>query len=99
MALSERVAVNPDHLRGNDGTVRNAMMVWSARNGPVLYNPWQSLFFALKRDFQLRDEESTPGESQQELARRIRRYYNEIQQELHGPVSYTHLTLPTSPKV
>ena len=85
MALSERAAVNPEDLRGTDGTVRRALELWSCRNGPVPYNAWQSVFFELIRDHDAQDEGKEPGETQAAKQKRIRKLYNEIQEELHGP--------------
>ena len=44
IASSEKAAANPDRLRGNDGTVRNAMSLWSSRIGPVAHNIWLSVY-------------------------------------------------------
>jgi len=84
-SVVERVVVNPDHLIGHDGTVKTALEMWSSRAGPVKYNPWQSVYWSLIRDFGLEDVERVPGESQKDVAARIRRYFEEIQTELHGP--------------
>ena len=84
MAMSERVVINPDHLEGNDGTVAMAMQLWSSRNGPVKYNMWQSLYFALCREGYV--DAAEPGqESLAERHKRIRELYYTIQEELHGP--------------
>ena len=85
MASSESVVVNPDHLIGGHGTVRQALMLWSSRNGPVRYNTWQSLYFALLRDFAMTDEESPEGETSSDRQRRLRGLYHSIQEEVWGP--------------
>ena len=62
-ASQERVVVEASHLEGGDGTVLTGLRLWSASNTAVTYNRWQSLFFALIRDFKLTDTEAQPGES------------------------------------
>ena len=83
MASSGKVAVNPEHLEGNDGTVYHGLQLWSCWNGPVQYNAWQSVYFSLIRDFKLKDE-APMGETQAEKQARIRAMYNEIQGENYG---------------
>ena len=85
MASSERATINPEDLRDGDGTLRRALELWSCRNGPVQYNQWQSVFFALVREYGVRDEEAFSGETQPEKQQRIREMFNEIQESLHGP--------------
>ena len=90
MTSSEKMTVNPEHLRGNDGTVRNALELWSSRNGPIGYNPWVSLYWSLLRDHGLTDQggnyEAVRKEmDRQDRARRIQQYYTEIHEEVHGP--------------
>ena len=83
MALSEPVVINPDHVAEGDGTIQNAMQLWSCRNGPVNYNKWQSVYFALRRQG-LRDPERPDDESQAQLQKRLRTMYDQIQEEFHG---------------
>ena len=85
MASSERIIVNPEHLRDGNGTLRRALELWSCRNGPVQYNQWQSVFFALIMEHGMEDEEALPGESQSGRQKRIRGMHQEIQEALHGP--------------
>ena len=85
MASSGRVVVNPEDLRGGDGTIRRALELWSCRNGPIRYNEWQSLFFGLIREHGFEDDEAPSGESKAARGLRIRVMYNEIQEEFHGP--------------
>ncbi len=83
MALSDRVVVDPEQLVDGDGTVAVALQLWSSRNGPVMYNAWQSLYSQLiKAGFE--DEEAAEGESAKEKQALISRMYKEIQ-EVHGP--------------
>ena len=84
-ASQERVVVEASHLEGGDGTVLTGLRLWSASNTAVTYNRWQSLFFALIRDFKLTDTEAQPGESQEERQTRVRSSWNFIQGEIHGP--------------
>ncbi len=90
MAASDKVEVNPEHLLGGDGkpatTLQMAMTVWSRKNGPVTYNKWQSLYFALIR-MDYKDElpaemRTVPPQAGQQA--RIRQLYNDIQREVHG---------------
>ena len=82
MAASGRaMIVNPDHISGSDGTLQMALRLWSVRNEPVQYNRWQSVFFALIRDHGCRDEGAPPGETPSQRQTRIRRMYQEIQEE------------------
>ena len=89
MASTGKVAVNPEHLRGHDGTVRNALMMWSCRVGPVTHNVFVSVYWSLVRDFDIPDEGKTfsdiVNEDQKVRNARIRKYYQEISEELHGP--------------
>ena len=84
MASIERITVDPAQLEGCDGTLYHAMTLWSAANGPVKYNAWQSLYFKLIRDFSYQDTHARTGESQQERQVRIREWYEAIQTDLHG---------------
>ncbi len=84
MATAEQVVVNPDHLSGGDGTIETAMRLWSARNEPVTYNKWQSLYFQLrKKDYS--DEAKVVGETPKQLQVRLLESYRRIQEEIHGP--------------
>ena len=90
MALSEKVVVRPEDISGNDGTVPSALRMFSARRGPVTYNPWQSAYYSLLRDFKMVDEDLSEQEVQvygpaAARQRRISKLFNEIQAELHGP--------------
>ena len=82
---ANQVAVNPEHLEGGDGTIRMAMTLWSSRNGPCIYNQWQSLYFQLRKRPEMSDHEVRGIETQQELQVRLRKMFREISEELHGP--------------
>ena len=64
MALSGRATIQQSDIIGVvDGTVRSALKCWSRRVGPVPYNDWQSVFFALIREHSLTVEGSVVGET------------------------------------
>ncbi len=84
MATAEQVVVNPDHLLGGDGTIETAMRLWSARNSPVTYNKWQSLYFYLRKN-DYSDDAKVVGETQKQLQVRLLESYQKIQEEIHGP--------------
>ncbi len=63
MAPGGRVEIDPDDLQNGDGTLRLAMKLWCAKHGPVQYNAWQLVFFALMRDHGYVDLEAPEGES------------------------------------
>ena len=65
--------------------MRRALELWSCRNGPVRYNQWQSVYFALLRDQHATDEGAPLNENMAERQRRIRALYLEIQEAVHGP--------------
>ena len=90
MAMSEKVVVKPEDIAGHDGTVPSALRMFSARRGPVTYNPWQSAYYALLREYKMVDEDPSDQEVQvyglaTAKQRRVNALYNEIQAELHGP--------------
>ena len=63
MAGSDKVAINVEHLKDNDGTVVSGLEMWSSRNPPVTYNSWQSLYFQLIGAHGLIDAEAPGGET------------------------------------
>ena len=90
MALSEKVVVKPEDIAGHDGTVPGALRMFSARRGPVTYNPWQSAYYALLREYKMVDVDPSEQEVQvyglaTAKQRRVSALYHEIQAELHGP--------------
>ena len=84
MASAGSILVDPDHLAGGDGTVTEAMRLWSCRTDPVQYNEWQSLYFHLVRAG-YSDAEAPEDESAKDRQARIGRMCREIQEEIHGP--------------
>ena len=80
MAQSGRVNINPEDLRGGNGTMRRALELWSCRHGPVQYNQWQSVYFALIREHGYVDEEAAVGELPSTRQGRIRGMFHEIQE-------------------
>ena len=90
MASSERAQVDPEDIRDANGTVRTELEMWSRANGPVTYNKWQSVYFALLREHGLQDDEVQENESMGDKQKRIRDLYRVIQGAVHGP---DHLAL------
>ena len=84
-ANMEKVVLNPEHIQGCEGSIQSAMEFWSARNGPTVYNVWQSLYWQLCKRPELIDEGKSEGEAPAGRQRRIRALYNEVQEKLHGP--------------
>ena len=84
MASSERVVFSSGEHPDGDGTLRTALEQWSVQNGPVMYNAWQSVFFQLRRNKDLVDEDEVPREVLSGKQVRILRLYNEIQGVVHG---------------
>ena len=56
MTTSERVVVEASTLTDGDGTLRNAMQLWSIQVGAAQYNAWQSAYFQMIRNHGLVDE-------------------------------------------
>ena len=71
---NEKAIITRDDIVGSDGTVREALLLWNARKGPVIYNVFVSAFFALQRDFGHVDAEAHLGETQAEKRKRIVRW-------------------------
>ena len=82
---SEKATITFDDIDGSDGTVRDALQLWNARKGPVIYNVFQSAFYALQRDLGAVDAEAYLGESLTLKQQRILSMFNEIQTANHGP--------------
>ena len=81
-------SIDPEDIRGHDGTVRSAMTLWSSRNGPVLYNKWQSLYFLLSRaPYNLEDPDApmSADGTRKDVQKSISLSYVEVQENLHGP--------------
>ena len=85
VASNERAVIDQQDLEGSDGTLRQALRLWNARQGPVIYNQWMSAFFAMTRDFKMEDTDRPPEETQSAKQKRISAMFHEIQTELHGP--------------
>ena len=67
-----------------DSSVLGGMERFSAKEGPVKFQMWQSTFYRLLREG-LVDTEAIPGEEKSSLARRMKESYESIQTDLHGP--------------
>ena len=90
MASSGSVTIDITHLREGDGSLKMALELWSIRNGPAPYNQWQSVYNELLREHGYKDEywvqrKQLATDLPKERQARIRKLYNEIQAELHGP--------------
>ena len=84
MAEREDIGVPLEQLRGGDGSVREAMELWSSLFGPAIYNKWQSTYFHLLREgFQ--DIHAPQGESSQERQVRMKATYEDVHLSIHGP--------------
>ena len=83
MAARGRVEINPEHLVGGDGTLVSGLTVWSARNHPLKFTAWQSLYWTLRREH-FAEDASMEGWSMTQHASQIRSTYEEIQLECHG---------------
>ena len=73
--------VTEESIRGHDGTLFSALETWVAANGLATYNPFQSVFFQLKKMPILLDEE---GETSAEVQARLGRWYKELQTNVFG---------------
>ena len=85
MAKGGSVVVEASTIEDRDGTLRNAMELWSCHVGAVQYNAWQSGYFQMLRDHNLIDEGAPDGETQSARQTRIREMHTEIEREIHGP--------------
>ena len=83
-AQSGNMVVQLQDIEGNDGTVRNALEMLVATRGPLAYNAWQSAYFALLRDYRLRDAEAPEPETRTQRAERIKLMYATVHEEIHG---------------
>ena len=61
-----------------------ALETWSIHNGPVVYQQWQSVYFALTRDHGMVYQDTYPGETKAEKAQRMKESYHSFQLQLHG---------------
>ena len=86
MALSGRASIQSEDITstGSHRAVRDALIHWNRRVGPVPYNDWQSVFFALIREHGLIDYGASDNEPSADRQVRILDMYEEIQTALHG---------------
>ena len=82
---SQGELINPEHLTGHDNTMYLALKLWSSRNGPVMYNRWQSVYWQLKRMGMVDQQIPESGEEPRDFQKRLKLLYGEIQEEIHGP--------------
>ena len=86
-ALAGQVLIDAGDIAGMDEglPVRRAMELWCSRRGPVFYNTWQSVYFTLRRDYSLDDDEAAAGETGSDRQRRLKAWFEKIQADLYGP--------------
>jgi hypothetical protein len=91
-SVSQRVSVakvTEDDIVGHDGTLESAMRLWTAQYGPVTYNDWQSVYFALTKPSwpETLIEEIPAGETPPQKQVRMKEMYKTIQSEVHEPTT------------
>ena len=80
---SSMPVVTDSSIEGHDGTLYSALEIWLGNHGPVTYNPFQSVFYSLRRRDDLLD--MVGEESQAERQARMSQWYRDIQTALFGP--------------
>ncbi len=79
MEHGRRVVIDPEDVNDSDGTVQGALVLCCTSIGePIGYNPFQSMYFALIREHNCRDEGAAPAESGAVRQKRIRALYQEV---------------------
>ena len=72
-------------LRRSDGTIEGAIYLWLAAQGkPILYNPFQNMYFTMTRDPRLTEEGRVEGETRGDRQARMNEIYDRLQTELYG---------------
>ena len=84
MAAGQKAVIEESDLEGNDGTLEMALVAWTERHGPVIYNKWQSAYFSLIRDWKFVDEKAPEGEDTAARQRRMLAYYDQMQTDMFG---------------
>ena len=85
MAAGQKAEVEASDIEGHDGTLETALVAWTGKRGPVVYNKWQSAYFRLIREFGFADEKAPQGEDPTARQRRMLVYYDEMQTDMFGP--------------
>ena len=80
---SQKVSVTQEDVRGHDGTLSSAATMWMCRNGPVVYNKFQSLYYGLLR-MGFEDQDKVLGETDKELQGRLKVMWDELSKDVHG---------------
>ena len=81
--ISQKVEISQEDVRGHDGTLSSAATMWMCRNGPLVYNKFQSLYFGLKR-MGFEDSDEVMGETREEKQKRLKAKWNELSIDVHG---------------
>ena len=85
MEDGRRVVIDPADVNESDGTVKGALLLCCGSIGePMGYNPLQSMYFALIREYSCRDEGAVPEETSAARQKRIRALYQEVLSDLWG---------------
>ena len=85
MAAGQKAVIEESDLQGNDGTLEMALVAWTNRYGPVIYNKWQSAYFQLIREWEFVDEKAPVDEDPTSRQKRMLEYYDQMQTDMFGP--------------
>ena len=85
MAAGQKAEIEASDIEGHDGTLETALVAWTDRYGPVVYNKWQSAYFLLLRDWGFVDEKAPAGEDPTARQKRMLVYYDQMQTDMFGP--------------
>ena len=98
MEDGRRVVIDPEDVNDSDGTVKGALILCCGSIGkPMGFNPFQSMYFALIREYSCRDEGAVPEETGAARQKRIRALYQEVLRDLWGSEYRTQI--PPAPIV
>ena len=84
MAAGQKAEIEESDIEGHDGTLETALVAWTGKRGPVVYNKWQSAYFRLIREFGFADEKAPQGEDPTARQKRMLVYYDEMQTDMFG---------------
>ena len=84
MAAGQKAVIEESDLQGNDGTLEMALVAWTNRYGPVIYNKWQSAYFQLIREWEFVDEKAPVDEDPTSRQKRMLEYYDHMQTDMFG---------------
>ena len=85
MAAGQKAVIDESDVEGGDGSLEMALVAWTSRHGPVIYNKWQSAYFLLIRDWEFEDEKAPVGEDPTARQRRMLEYDDQMQTDMFGP--------------